>query len=369
MPKAKYQKEARGLYYTYEKTGLYKPDGKPEYKRLTAKTQKRLDEKVAEYRSSIAFGVNPNTITVAEWYATWFDSYKSKCKETSQKWYRQIYKNHIEPAIGAMRLTNVREANLQAILSRMAAQDYSVKTVKSVRSVLFGMFDKAQANRLIVTNPAQRLVAAGRAQKHRRALTPEERTAYLAACRTHPFGRFAAFLYFFGLRRGEALALNKSDVVFGINRKPVSLSVTKQFVYPDNNMPVVSTVKTTAGERTLPIPEKALDYIDFGNLPDGLLFGSADSSADGNPAARPLSYSEIVDRWTSFIRFALGDDTDVTMHVLRHNYCTMLFENGVDVMTVRYLMGHEDIKTTLEIYAHYTETIKQNDFTKAVKIG
>lgn len=367
MPKAKYQKEARGLYYTYEKTGLYKPDGKPEYKRLTAKTQKRLDEKVAEFRSSIAFGVSPNTITVAEWYATWFDAYKSKCKETTQQFYRQIYSKHVEPAIGAMRVSNVREANLQAILSGMAG-DYSLRTVKAVRCVLFGMFDKAQANRLIVTNPAQHLAAAGRAQKSRRALTPEERAAYLAACKAHPFGQFAAFLYFFGLRRGEALALERSDIVFGINKKPVSLSISKQFIYPQNNRPVISTVKTTAGERTLPIPDKASDYIDFKHLPSGLLF-CTDDIVDGRRTVRPLSYSEIVDRWNSFIRFALGAETDVTMHVLRHNYCTMLFENGVDLVTVRYLMGHEDFQTTLGIYTHFTETMKKTDFAKASKIG
>ena len=47
----------------------------------------------------------------------------------------------------------------------------------------------------------------------------------------------------------------------------------------------------------------------------------------------------------------------------------MLFENGVDIVTARYLMGHADIQTTLRIYAHFTENMKETDFAKAVKIG
>ena len=369
MPIAKYKRDQKTkLYYTYEKTGLYLANGKPEYKKLRAKTIKALDEKVAEFRSNISFGVKPNTVTVAEWHTTWFDSYKTMCKETTKRFYERMYYNHIEHEIGAMRVSNVREANLQAILSKMASNGYSEKTVKSVRSLLFGLFDKAQANQLIIANPAKRLTASGKAKKTRRALTPEERTAYLAACKTHPFGQFAAFLYFFGLRRGEALALKKSDVVYAASGDPVSLTITRQYVYPDNNQPMISTLKTTAGERTLPIPEKAHEYIDFGSLPSGLLF-FATETVDGRKTERPFSYSEIIDRWRSFIRFALGNDTDVTMHVMRHNFCTMLFENGVDIMSCRYLMGHEDIKTTLEIYAHYTETIKKNDLVKVIKIG
>ncbi len=43
------------------------------------------------------------------------------------------------------------------------------------------------------------------------------------------------------------------------------------------------------------------------------------------------------------------------MHCLRHNYCTMLFEQKADLQTVKVLMGHDDIQTTLSVYIHYTE--------------
>lgn len=44
-------------------------------------------------------------------------------------------------------------------------------------------------------------------------------------------------------------------------------------------------------------------------------------------------------------------DFDVTPHLLRHTYITNLLHVGVDPKTVQYLAGHENSKTTMDIYA------------------
>ena len=44
-------------------------------------------------------------------------------------------------------------------------------------------------------------------------------------------------------------------------------------------------------------------------------------------------------------------DFDVTPHLLRHTYITNLLYAGVDPKTVQYLAGHENSKTTMDIYA------------------
>lgn len=357
MPVAKYKKEKHGdgyLYYTYEKTGTFTSKGTPEYKKLRAKTIAKLDEKVKEFRSNTAFGVEQTNITVDDWEKQWFEAYKSGCRENTKKFYENLYNKHIQPVIGSARLNQVREHTCQKILTDMS-EEYSVKTVSSVRSILFSLFDKAQANKFIVINPAAKLVAKGRPKGERRALTEKERNAYLKACTEHPFGDFAAVLYFFGLRRGEALALTKEDVCLD------HITVSKQYIFPENNTPKLSYPKTDAGTREVFIPTKARQYIDFSDYEEGLLFCEDDGS--------PFSFSQIVDRWKSFIHYALGKDTDITMHCLRHNYCTMLFEQGVDVFTAKELMGHDDINTTLSVYTHYTQSIQKRNKAKALKIG
>ena len=44
-------------------------------------------------------------------------------------------------------------------------------------------------------------------------------------------------------------------------------------------------------------------------------------------------------------------DFDVTPHQLRHTYITNLLYAGIDPKTVQYLAGHENSKTTMDIYA------------------
>ena len=355
MPIAKYKKDkSSGLYYTYEKTGNYKPDGTPEYKKLRAKTIAALDQKVKDYREKAAFGVSDTNITVDQWFVRWIVAYKGKCRVQTQDWYKNLYTAHIRPNIGNIRLSDVKEHHLQKILSDMS-DHYAKSTVRGIRLILRGLFETAQHNRLIVINPATHLTIAGRSPKQRRALTKDERKKYLSACTQNRFGTFAAFLYFFGLRRGEALALTGKD----ISRDHIC--ICKQHIFPSNNQPVLENTKTDAGIRNIPIPDAARKYIDFDALPQGLLFT--------DDTGKALSYSEAVDRWNSFLSFALGDDTDITMHCLRHNYCTMLFEKKVDILTAKEYMGHEDIETTLKIYTHYTETLRLSGDKRVRRIG
>lgn len=49
------------------------------------------------------------------------------------------------------------------------------------------------------------------------------------------------------------------------------------------------------------------------------------------------------------IRYTL--DFDVIPHLLRHTYITNLLYAGVDSKTVQYLAGHENSKTTMDLYA------------------
>lgn len=54
----------------------------------------------------------------------------------------------------------------------------------------------------------------------------------------------------------------------------------------------------------------------------------------------------------------------ITPHMLRHTYATLLYSSGVDVLTASKLLGHSDIKTTLEIYTHLEETMASKSIEK-----
>ena len=53
-----------------------------------------------------------------------------------------------------------------------------------------------------------------------------------------------------------------------------------------------------------------------------------------------------------------------TLHCLRHTFCSMMYNAGVDVLTAQQQMGHSDVKTTLEIYTHLSQEKKAADISK-----
>ncbi len=55
-----------------------------------------------------------------------------------------------------------------------------------------------------------------------------------------------------------------------------------------------------------------------------------------------------------------GISKDVCVHTLRHTFATHLLEDGLDIISLKNLLGHENIETTME-YLH----IAQLDTKKA----
>ena len=48
----------------------------------------------------------------------------------------------------------------------------------------------------------------------------------------------------------------------------------------------------------------------------------------------------------------------VLFHTRRHSFASLLLENGVDIYTIKSLMGHTNIKTT-QIYTHIVDAAKE----------
>jgi integrase len=54
----------------------------------------------------------------------------------------------------------------------------------------------------------------------------------------------------------------------------------------------------------------------------------------------------------------------ITIHGLRHTHASLLFEAGTSIKEVQERLGHEDMKSTMNIYTHVTDTIREQTAIK-----
>lgn len=125
---------------------------------------------------------------------------------------------------------------------------------------------------------------------------------------------------------------------------------------------VVGQPKTSAGRRTIPIPQFLVDELtkyEEKLKKDKQEWGEAYIDMDIVFCTENGNYCEPRNLSRAFynIRDKAGI-SPVNLHGLRHTFATMLFERGIPAKTVSVLLGHKDINVTLNIYSHVFPEIK-----------
>lgn len=80
----------------------------------------------------------------------------------------------------------------------------------------------------------------------------------------------------------------------------------------------------------------------------------------------PEYCQKVANKWHSYLKKFLREKSlpKITIHGFRHTHCSLLFEAGASIKEVQYRLGHSDIKTTMDIYAHVTERAKNQTADK-----
>lgn len=160
------------------------------------------------------------------------------------------------------------------------------------------------------------------------------------------------FLLLSGLRVGEAIALNDSDVSDVIHiTKTYSATIRK-----------ISTTKTATSTRDVDVQPELADCIrrirQFVRTEE-LEYGYRSAlflPAFGGGYLQYYAYCKYFRENTEHL---LG--RRLTPHALRHTHTAMLAEAGVPLETISRRLGHSDSKITREVYMHVTDDMRQRD--------
>lgn len=360
---------------------------------VKGRTEKECYEKMAEKKEMLRRGeVKPKALTVEAWAETWLDTYlkpkvrkpgapklKGTMTQKSFAMYGEKLRGYILPAIGKMKLADVRDVDLQRILNRQAETSFS--HASKVRMIMRAMFKQAHVSRLIVYDPALALTLPAVKQGGRRSLTEEERAVLLDVAKTHRCGLWVRFMLYEGLRPGETAALRVKHLDFDRGLISVEEAV-------ESGSGVVGAPKSAAGVRYVFIADEIREELQAavqGKDAEDFVFPQTDGKT-------MMTDTAMQNNWRSFARqmdLAMGAEAtahghiydpkdiredgspiypdpndktkprnghkladDLVMYCLRHTYCTDLGKKGVPIEDIKYLMGHEDISMTLTVYSH-----------------
>lgn len=241
-----------------------------------------------------------------------------------------------------IRLCDITPADISELLKLLAAQGYSLQTVKVQKTVISKVFEYAIGQNLTRFNPAEHAPLPPKLPKKPREIPDDDVIDIIMKSTTLPFGTFPYLLLLTGCRRGEALALQWQDIDF--NKK--TITVNKTVTYNGNKPHIENHTKTNAGMRKVILLDALLNHLlplAEAAEPDDYVFNnSADTKS-------PLTQTEFRRRWQKYITAA---KIEITPHQLRHAYATILFDAKVDEKVAQSFMGHSKIEITRNIYTH-----------------
>lgn len=278
----------------------------------------------------------------------WLENVARQRKHSICIKYGNIYNGYIRPALGNARIDRLTQRDVNDLA--VAMTDASASIQRSVRNVTNQILRYISFQ---YGTPAYRLVcpSAKPASRPVETLTRAEQTRLVKyLCTDSDIYKAGILLCLaMGLRLGEICSLKWSDIDFENSLLHVSRTVQRIAVSGKNTktMLLESEPKSSFSKRVLPVADEIVKLL----LPyraDGYLFQKA----------KPLEPRTYQNKYAKYLEAAGVRRSH--FHILRHTFATNCIDSGMDVKSLSEILGHADVKITLNRYVHPTMDTKRN---------
>jgi len=262
-----------------------------------------------------------------------------------KEWKVGMHNTYIFPVIGDMRLIDIKPVHIEKIKAKMLEQKLAPSTINKAIIYIGHVFNVAKANDYFnADSPISKVKRLKKDNRRIRFLSREEAGILfdaLSKMKTNTVFDMALLALCCGLRAGEIYKLQKVDINFNVRR--LHIRDPKGVV-----------------NRTLPMPQIVFERLQKRCMdlqPNDYLFMKTDGS--GHVTEVSNTYQKIVDKL--FNQDVTDTRNKVVFHTLRHTYASWLAMDGVDVYTIKELMGHATLEMTMR-YMH----LAPNKFDSAI---
>lgn len=332
-------------------------DGKKKYGSVYADSYREAKEKRRYFLLTPVQNTISSDICISDLTEQWLKHIKCKVKLSTYCKYESLCRNHIQPELGKVALIYVSRIMIEAFAEksrdtgRTQGGKLSVKTVNDILIILGLTFDFAEEE-YHITMPKISLMRDERKEARVLSHAEQDKLTKVLLTDTDIFKFGILLALHTGLRIGELCALLWED----ITDEYIVVNKTMQRLKGENKKTeiVVGSPKSHTSKRLIPLPGFLLPYIQQFRKSSGYVLCTS-RSIHSEPRIMQQKFSEITKQL---------ELKAVTFHTLRHTFATRCVEADFDIKTLSEILGHADVKTTLNRYVHSSFELKRLNMSK-----
>ena len=359
-----------------KKDGTTKPVwralGLPEGANKT-KVNKAFREVVAQYEQEFweeqeRGGRPPADIPVYDYLVSYLKRVEPELQKNTIVSYRSMTNGKIRRYFQRrpqLTVGNLKPQDIQDFYQSLFADGVVANTVIHYHALLRRAFQQAFKEERIDANPFDRVGRPKKNKFHGENYTQEELLTLLHLARGDVIYPAILLAGAMGLRRSEALGVRWSRIDW---EKRTVLLDTKIVEYRENGKKQVEPVeemKNKSSRRTLPLPDPVVEMLqvqkEHREVYRKMFQGSYNAQyldyVCVNQLGELLRPSYVTDHFRELLeKYGLRH---IRFHDLRHTFASLLINQDVPLINVSNFLGHSDLSTTANIYAHLDKASKQ----------
>lgn len=322
-----------------------------------------IDKGIEAVMGYLTLAVGPKQ-TVKQFLEHWLEEvHKPNIRQGSYVRYRTNLKYHILPVIGDVQLQRLTSQQVQSLYSQKIKEGLSASYIHSIHGLLHEALDQAVKWKLISINPCDSVTLPRLVRYEIHPLTREQAQKMLSTAKGHPLEGLLTMALATGMRKCELLCLRWEDV----NLDDMSLQVRRTVAKYKGGY-VESEPKTAGSRRKIILPQFVIDTLKqhrVHQLEARLKMGDAWIDRDlvfCNVNGDYYPFATLDQQFKALLKKA-GLPL-IRFHDLRHSAATLLLTMGVHPKVVQELLGHSQIRMTLDTYSHVLPSMQQEAMSK-----
>lgn len=343
-------------------------DALPTWKEETAR--KKAEAFAATFEKECREGMKADSRQRFEAYCDYVIALKEQrgAKHSTIIRYKELARR-IYPQIGHIKLRELRTDHLNDLYTALGADGLnkrtggklSAKTIIEHHRLISTVLEQATKEGLTIFNAASRASLPKLERKEVNYFQPEQIAAIRDALESEPF-KWKMIVHLFlitGARRGEVLGLKWDKVDFENNK----IYICNSILYTPERGVYEDTPKTEKSKRFISLPAETMQLLNEyrkWQIAERLRLGAYFENQNfvfAQDNGKPMHPDSVTDYLSKFSK--RHNLPHINPHAFRHTMASILYFNGVDSVSISKRLGHAQVSTTANIYAHVMEEADQ----------